>query len=41
MSKYEKDQEGGISTYVQPISGDATGSPPNEKVMQGEDDFGE
>jgi hypothetical protein len=41
MSDYKaKDAEAGTQTYIQPISGSGEATPPNEKVMQGEDDFG-
>lgn len=36
----KKDAEAGITTYVQPTSGYDGHTPPNEKVAQGEDDFG-
>lgn len=41
MSDYKaKDAEAGTQTYVQPIAGSGEATPPNEKVMQGEDEFG-
>ncbi|KAI9631891.1 transmembrane amino acid transporter protein-domain-containing protein [Dioszegia hungarica] len=40
MSDYKaKDAEAGTQTYVQPIAGSGEATPPNEKVMQGEDEF--
>lgn len=42
MSEYKKDAEaGGTQAYAEPVvADDHSGTPRNEKVQQGDDDFG-